>query len=493
MKISPPALTTTTTSLSMQTSSPPPLLSKSSSSSSPVAQALLNDNKYDIEFHGYLSNHVKHAIIALDKLHAPDKRIQGYWEEYTTVTPYDIVLDKVKNPFSDPSLHATTKEEWSNNRGKKVQWQEMVKFLEQEQETSNLDIDALVKLYAPDLLPGSAGALTHGIIHLGWAIDAGNPWMTLEGLAYLNFCHLPVGQPLHYQALEEDDAKDVVDGCIDQSYVDIAMKSVVDVATEYHTKNLQETWIETTKSKYDETFHPELVPSGFQWHLAKVLHDAHPISTTIPTWIKSTTGNEEKQMLSIDKVWESMYYIMTIIYLSTRTAATPSSTVVADAAVTATDKTPVDTEDYNGNFVVLHLLTSLWGLEKTCEVIGEESVSRVALSHFWTIAVCLLATSTTGFPAPQQLKDTIEKYPYHHHVPTGNLGTTTSDNVVPLVDWTTTIERGIAEREEHNIKLVYVTQELYRRYKNHWFGYAEAGRSFTLTPNIRPTKPKFDA
>ena len=486
MKLSPPP-PTTTTAASLSTQSSTPLLS-STSSSSPVAQALLNDKTYDIEFHGYLSNHVKHAIIALDKLRAPDQRIQGYWNEYTTVTPYDIVLDKVEKTFSDPSLRATTKEEWITNRGKKVQWQEMVKFLEQQQVTSNLDIDTLVKMYAPDLLPGSAGALTHGIIHLGWAIDAGNPWMTLEGLAYLNFCNLPIGQPLQYQPLDEEEEYDVMD--VDQSYIDIAMKSVVDVATEYHTKNLQETWIETTKSKYDETFHPELVSAGFQWHFAKVLHDAHPISTTIPTWIKSNNDDngENKQILSIDKVWESMYYIMTIIYLSTRTAA------IADAAAAiATDKNLVDTEECNGNFVVLHLLTSLWGLEKTCEVIGDDAVSRVALAHFWTIAVCLLSTSTTGFPTPQQLKDTIEKYPYYNHVPTGNVSTTTSDNVVPLVDWTTTVERGIAEREEHNIKLVYVTQELYRRYKNHWFGYAEAGKSFTLTPNIRPTKPKFDA
>jgi hypothetical protein len=38
-----------------------------------------------------------------------------------------------------------------------------------------------------------AGALTHGIIHLGWAIDAGSHWMICEGLAYLNFCFIDVG------------------------------------------------------------------------------------------------------------------------------------------------------------------------------------------------------------------------------------------------------------------------------------------------------------
>jgi hypothetical protein len=42
-------------------------------------------------------------------------------------------------------------------------------------------IKAVVQRYAPIVAPGAAGGLTHGIIHLGWAVDANNPDMIAEG------------------------------------------------------------------------------------------------------------------------------------------------------------------------------------------------------------------------------------------------------------------------------------------------------------------------
>ena len=36
---------------------------------------LLDDQRYDIEFNGHLTNHVKHAVIALAGLGVPDERI----------------------------------------------------------------------------------------------------------------------------------------------------------------------------------------------------------------------------------------------------------------------------------------------------------------------------------------------------------------------------------------------------------------------------------
>lgn len=150
-----------------------------------VSQRLLADRTYDIEFNGYLSNHAKHAIVALDRLEAPDVRIQEYWDQYTLSTPYGISLHKLETPWD--SAEPASAEDWETWRGKKVGWQEMVKFLDEQNKNSN----DLVTEYAPDLLGGIAGALTHGIIHLGWGVDAESPWMIQEGLAYLNFCYLP--------------------------------------------------------------------------------------------------------------------------------------------------------------------------------------------------------------------------------------------------------------------------------------------------------------
>lgn len=84
----------------------------------------------------------------------------------------------------------TTLKQWNEWRGKKIHWQEQTKFVYQQlHDEYNGDANTLVKSLAPEIIhsPSLAGALTHGIIHLGWGIDAQSPWMIAEGLAYLNF------------------------------------------------------------------------------------------------------------------------------------------------------------------------------------------------------------------------------------------------------------------------------------------------------------------
>ena len=47
---------------------------------------MLGDKSFHIEFHGYLSNHAKHAVIALNGLGAPAEDIAAYVEEYARTT-----------------------------------------------------------------------------------------------------------------------------------------------------------------------------------------------------------------------------------------------------------------------------------------------------------------------------------------------------------------------------------------------------------------------
>lgn len=65
---------------------------------------LLNDASYDIEFGGFLTNHVKHALVALAKLAKDENtpRVERYWSRYTTNTPYNIKLDPA-HPVSEVS------------------------------------------------------------------------------------------------------------------------------------------------------------------------------------------------------------------------------------------------------------------------------------------------------------------------------------------------------------------------------------------------------
>merc|ERR1712232_256516 len=126
-------------------------------------------------------------------------------------------------------------------------------------------------------------------------------------------------------------------------------ESLARIAELFESKNLGETWIAQVKAKYDESFHPELVPAGFQWHLAKVLNEPHTVATDLPTWLIED---------DLDTIWESLYTTTLWLYLATRN-----------------DKN-------NGNFLVLHLITSLWGLEQVSRVLDQDT-TREALGHFY--------------------------------------------------------------------------------------------------------------
>lgn len=394
------------------------------SSPSAVAQALLSNNAYDIEFNGYLSNHAKHAIVALDKLGAPDERIQEYWDQYTTLTPYHLELHKVETKWEDVRTDDVTDDDWTKWRGQKVHWQKMVQYLNSKANSS----DVLVKKYAPNLLQGMAGALTHGIIHLGWGIDAKNSWMTVEGLAYLNFCYVPMAT-LQIRAVEETDP----------------VTSALRIAKKWKEDDLKHTWVEPTLAKYDETFHPELVPAGFQWHVAKILKDCHPIITNLPSWLRDKP---------LWELWEAMYKFVVLVYLGTRSL-----------------------DSKNGNFVVLHTITSLWALENVCGVINDDETTRSALEHFWATTLSLLGASAGGFPETSALEAAAQEF--------------ANDQIDPEdLNWGPIVKRGCAEEEEHNIKLVYVCQALWNRY-GRWKGFSEAANSFTVTPNISPRQTAF--
>lgn len=81
-------------------------------------------------------------------------------------------------------------------------------------------------------------------------------------------------------------------------------------------------------------WHPELHPAGFQWHLSKVLEEGHDIFLKLPKWLDT---------LSVPDALREMYKAVTLLYLVS--AGEPEGRKM-------------------GDFVVLHLITSLWGAEK---------------------------------------------------------------------------------------------------------------------------------
>lgn len=75
---------------------------------------LLNDRTYHIEFNGHLTNHVKHAVVALARLGADPERIRSYYDQYAELTPYGYALEA---PVA--SSYVITQSNWKQLFGKR--------------------------------------------------------------------------------------------------------------------------------------------------------------------------------------------------------------------------------------------------------------------------------------------------------------------------------------------------------------------------------------
>ena len=101
-----------------------------------------------------------------------------------------------------------------------------------------------------------------------------------------------------------------------------------------------------TMPKYsvEAGWRPELHGTGFQWHLSKVLEEGHGVFQKLPLWLDAAPVGE---------ALEGMYKATALLYLVS--AGEPK-------------------ERKMGNFIVLHLITSLWGAEQVRNIHVHTSV-----------------------------------------------------------------------------------------------------------------------
>ncbi|MEK8168837.1 questin oxidase family protein [Streptomyces sp. M19] len=81
-----------------------------------------------------------------------------------------------------------SEKDWERLIGARTDFAGYCEFFDRQEK--ELGLDGLIRRYAPVLLPGWVGAFTHATIHLGWALDADNRWMIIEGLAYVAFAYV---------------------------------------------------------------------------------------------------------------------------------------------------------------------------------------------------------------------------------------------------------------------------------------------------------------
>lgn len=389
---------------------------------SDAVDRLLDDRTYHIEFNGHLTNHVKHAVVALAGLGVAPERIVEYHDNYVRLTPYGCAVEPAR-----PAQRTVTDDNWLDLLGRRTDFAAYCDFFDRREK--ELGMPEVLRRYLPHLLPGWVGALQHATIHLGWALDAGSRWMAVEGLAYLAFagvsCHPERARP----AAPGQGAEKPMD-------------SLMRVAGfwEDNARDLGP-WVEKlvgdTDAAEESGIHPELLRSGLQYRIARMLGEGHPVVDETPAWVTARDAATN---------WDELTYAVTLLYL-----AEP------------------------GDFLLLHLITSLHALRHIADALPAGQRQDV-VRYYWTGILGVLF-SRGHFTRPRKL------------AALDSLFDTALDDVDDprwAREWDWLVARAIEEEEEHNPKLVYVMREMWRR-SGGMSLYRVAAGQFTATPELPAT------
>eukprot|EP00968_Pinguiococcus_pyrenoidosus_P000558 scaffold31_cov263-Pinguiococcus_pyrenoidosus.AAC.64 len=433
-----------------------------------------------------LPNHVKQALVGLYGLQADEHAIKRYWRFYTECTPYGYPLSARQNAGEPLGPN-----EWRELLGQKQKYEELLLFFDNEEHLHGLD--ETIRKFAPTLVQGMPGAMTHGIIHvslsdskkqqlrrasltlqdfsspvsqLGWGLDVRNRRMILEGLAYMVHSGLSTHPERFVHRAENERTP---------------FESFLRIADAERREGVRAQVFEAAVNheKYSEAsnFRTDLIPSGFQWQVAKVLEEVrsatdealqtrhlltkpllhpqgHPILYHLPTWIDD---------LEFEDALEMLYKDVAILYLTT----------------TGEHDEDEDEERLGGCFLGIHFLISLWGAEQVAILLPVEE-QRAVLKAYYVTVLSLLLTSSNGIPTVEALLGVQERC---------NTADDPDDFLVSA-DWNSVLPRAISENEAHNIKLAYVASKLWHRYA-YWKGFRIVASSFTITPRLGPGRAAF--
>lgn len=380
---------------------------------SALVAELLDDRTYHIEFNGHLTNHAKHAVVAFAGLGAPDTRIKEYYENYAKLTPYGFGLEPAR-----PATHVVSAADWTDHLGKRTSFSAYCEFFDRMEK--ELGLDEVLRRYLPTLLAGWVGSFTHAVIHLGWALDAGSRWMAVEGLAYLAFSYVSCHPERSGPAGPGGDP----------------VRSLLHVAGAWEgERDRFESWVRSviadTESASAQQVHPELARSGLQFRISRLLAEGHP------TFYETPAGSAAD--------WDRLYYVVTLLYLSAP-----------------------------GDFILLHLITSLYAMEKIAERLPADLRAYV-VKCFW-IGMFSVILSEGNVPSLAALTDLHATYDT----------AVDADATAAAADWAGIVARAIEEEEEHNPKLVFVLRQIWRRSGGRSI-YRAAAAGFTTTPQLPPS------
>jgi len=383
---------------------------------SALIDELLADQSYYIEFNGHLTNHAKHAVVALHGIGADPEEVRRYYDNYAKLTAYGYGLE----PPRPAGKLLLTEQNWRQYLGKRIGFADYCDFFDAEER--RLGMAELLRRYVPQLLDGWVASFTHATIHLGWGLDAGSRWMAIEGLAYLAFSFVPC----HAARAEPPSGGD-----------GSAVTALIEICQAWEDDRDQLShWVSELVAGGSADLHPELARSGLQYRIARMLSVGHPLAYRTLGW---SAGKD------VAACFNELYYAVSLLYL-----AQP------------------------GDFVLLHLITSLHAMEQIAQRLPAEQQTEVVRS-FWVGMVCIVLA--------EQLFPKADKLATLHRTFDGRFDP--ADEWL-AADWQQLAVRARLEEEEHNPKLVYVLLALWRRAGRPSYCRAAAGQ-FTRTPALPPS------
>ncbi len=155
---------------------------------------LARSRRWDIEYGGYLSNHLSHNWLVMSAAGAAEEQMQWWQDLYT-----NRLAEKPAREAGDLEPARA----WAADQVEisEANWRQHVQTTRIafpayrdffDARIAELGLSATLHATLPPLLPGLAGAALHPLIHTGWGTEANSALMVAEGLAYMATAHQPL-------------------------------------------------------------------------------------------------------------------------------------------------------------------------------------------------------------------------------------------------------------------------------------------------------------
>lgn len=136
------------------------------------------EDEFEIEWGGFLTNHLSHGQWALDTLGAKDELNETFTRLYKTRL----------SPAGKESTKNHSIEDILELQGLRQDFLPQKRFFQKE--ISEHGVETTLSKYLPSLIAGLAGAAMHPVIHIAVGILSKRECVIAEGLAYLNHSYL---------------------------------------------------------------------------------------------------------------------------------------------------------------------------------------------------------------------------------------------------------------------------------------------------------------